>query len=134
MVSDMFEMRPRRVVRAAVMALALVVLVAQVAWARGAVCVTALGAHAACKCCEERARETEPIIAADCCAVEEAPRSATAGGATAVTPPGSMVVATMPPAVVVRERERVAVRSEAVEVEARCAGPPLWLRLRTLRL
>jgi hypothetical protein len=134
MVSAMVGMRPRRVVRAAVMALALVVLVAQVAWARGAVCVAALGAHAACKCCEERARAVAPIIAADCCAVEDAPSTAAARGAVAVAPVSASVVAALPPAVAVEHPERVSVRRRAVEVEARCAGPPLWLRLRSLRL
>jgi hypothetical protein len=58
-------------VRAGVLALTIVVLAAQVAWARAAVCVTPVAAHDACKCCEERATATVPMIAGDCCAVEE---------------------------------------------------------------
>lgn len=134
MVSAMSGLRPRRVVRAAVVALALVLLAAQVAWARGAVCVAASGAHAACKCCEERALEVDPIIAADCCAVEEAPRTAVTPGAAAVVPAGTMMAASVPLALVVGEPGGVPVRCQAATIDVRCAGPPLWLRLRSLRL
>lgn len=126
--------RPRRIVRAGVLALAFVVLAAQVAWARGAVCVATVTAHEACKCCEERAKAPAPVIAGDCCAVEESPRGASARGAVAVMPPVASAVAVLPPAVSVPMARGAVVRETIAEVEARCAGPPLWLRLRSLRL
>ncbi len=126
--------RPRRIVRVAVLALALVVVVAQVAWARGAICVASVGAHEACKCCEERAQSPTPVIAGDCCAVEESPRGAGVRGAVAVVPAAAAMAAVLPAAVVVPAARGAVVRDAVAEVEARCAGPPLWLRLRSLRL
>lgn len=118
------------------LALAFVVLAAQVAWARGAVCGVAAGTHRACKCCEERATSPAPVpmIAGDCCAVEESPRSVGGGGAVAVMPAPGATVAVLPAAVTVPVVGAAMTREAATEVEARCAGPPLWLRLRTLRL
>jgi hypothetical protein len=126
--------RHRRLTRVALLALAFVVLAAQVVWARATVCGTARELHAACACCEERARAPEPVIAADCCAVEESAGAMVAPGVVAVLPVPALAVATLPPMVVVDDPGGVVANGECAKVEARCAGPPLWLRLRTLRL
>ncbi|HUQ04651.1 MAG TPA: hypothetical protein VM261_19255 [Kofleriaceae bacterium] len=120
--------------RVAVLALALIVVVAQVAWARGAVCVASVGAHEACKCCEERAKAPAPVIAGDCCAVEESPPGAAVRDAVAVVPAAAAALAVLPAAVLVPAARPAVVPETLAEVEARCAGPPLWLRLRSLRL
>jgi hypothetical protein len=44
------------------------------------------------------------------------------------------VAAELPPVVRLPMAGGAVVRAAAAEVEARCAGPPLWLRLRSLRL
>lgn len=129
----MLVIRHRRFVRTAVLAIALVMLAAQVAWARAAVCGSALEAHAACKCCEERERTPGPAIAAECCAVEESTHTAAAPRAVAAIPSPALV-ATLPPVVIVDAPVGAPAAGVRAAIEARCAGPPLWLRLRSLRL
>jgi hypothetical protein len=126
--------RLRQTTRVAALVLALVAAVVQSASARAAVCGAATEAHVACKCCQERAAAPQPVIAGDCCAVEE----------TAVTSSPAPVPVTAPPSLTLVPPALVAVVAvaprtpwecpAAADVEVRAAGPPLWLRTRSLRL
>lgn len=126
--------RTNRSVRVAAAVLAVVAALVQTAWARAAVCAAATEAHVACKCCEERAAAPQPVIAADCCAVEETPLTSSqapvpgaAPAAVSLVPPVMVAAAAVAPPPTWQWLE-------AAAVEVRAAGPPLWLRTRSLRL
>lgn len=114
--------------------LALVLAFVQTAWASPAACGPRDEPHEACKCCEERLTAPRPIIAADCCAIEESP----AHTSTVPTPapsPRPLVLAlpalTETPVAVAAVAWNAA---DPADIEVRAAGPPLWLRTRSLRL
>lgn len=125
----------RRPARAAIAVLALVLAFVQTAWAGAAVCTAAEDAHAACNCCKERHAAPEPVIAADCCAVEETAAHESDAPVPGATP--RLLVADAPgraAADVAPVAAPAVVRGAPSDVEVRAAGPPLWLRTRSLRL
>ncbi len=134
MVEAMVGRHLRWIARTSVLALALVVLMAQVGWARAAVCGEArFAAHEACKCCEEDEVPAASFTPGDCCAVEESrhARVGSAAPAVAASPP----VLGVPSSAQARtSAQPPIVASGSMVVEARSVGPPLWLRLRSLRL
>jgi hypothetical protein len=134
MVEAMIARHLRWIARTPVLALALVVLMAQVGWARAAVCGEArFAAHEACKCCEEREVPAASFTPGDCCSVEES-RHAGVGAAdpaVATSRPGLGAPASAPAVTAARAPM---VDPGSLVVEARSVGPPLWLRLRSLRL
>ncbi|HVK75181.1 MAG TPA: hypothetical protein VM734_17750 [Kofleriaceae bacterium] len=119
---------------AALLGLVLIVLGAQVAWAQAAMCPDTGRFHPSCKCCAARDDGGGvDRLSADCCAVDEAPAAPVGSGEPAALPP--MPALDRPPVVAAPPVLARVVRAEAVvTVEARAAGPPLWLWTRSLRL